>query len=107
MASFPGPAQLSVTCITVLEAAESWAGPGNEARSCWLPDTLALFPGSCAEELGEKDYLVYTHTSCIAENGMWPDTRNDFLSYISGPCEDLFKLQDDIAHSEVQDSLMC
>ena len=35
-------------------ATESWAGPGNEARSCWLPDTLALFPGSCAQELGEK-----------------------------------------------------
>ena len=48
---------------------ESWVGPVNEARSCWLPDTLTLFPGSCAEELGGKDYLVYTHTSCIAENG--------------------------------------
>ena len=51
------------------EATESWAGPGNKARSCWLPDTLALFPSSCAEELGGKDYLVYTYASCIAEDG--------------------------------------
>ena len=36
----------------MLTVYESWAGPGNEARSCWLPDTLALFPGSYAEELG-------------------------------------------------------
>ena len=36
VASFPGPAQLSVACygkagFTVLKATESWAGPGNEA----------------------------------------------------------------------------
>ena len=31
LASFPGPAQLSVACFTVLKAKESWAGPGNEA----------------------------------------------------------------------------
>ena len=29
LASFPGPAQLSVA--SVLQATESWAGPGNEA----------------------------------------------------------------------------
>ena len=29
VASFPGPAQLSITCST--EATESWMGPGNEA----------------------------------------------------------------------------
>ena len=32
--SFPGPAQLSITCSTekrVLQATESWVGPGNEA----------------------------------------------------------------------------
>ena len=41
LASFPGPAQLSVACSTdkyckrrkVLQATESWAGPGNEART--------------------------------------------------------------------------
>ena len=32
LASFPGPAQLSVAFSTVLQATESWAGPGNEAR---------------------------------------------------------------------------
>jgi len=32
LASFPGPAQLSVACSTILKATESWAGPGNEAR---------------------------------------------------------------------------
>ena len=34
LASFPGPAKLSVACstrFTVLKATESWAGPGNEA----------------------------------------------------------------------------
>ena len=59
------------------------------------------------KEPGERDYLVYTHASCIADSTLWPDTCNDFLSYISGPFEDLFELQDDIAHSEAQDSLMC
>ena len=35
LASFPGPAQLSVACShgKVLQATESWAGPGNEART--------------------------------------------------------------------------
>ena len=35
LASFPGPAQLSVACsrFSVLQANESWAGPGNEASS--------------------------------------------------------------------------
>ena len=36
LASFPGPAQLSVACstrLTVLQATESWAGPGNEATA--------------------------------------------------------------------------
>ena len=59
------------------------------------------------KEPGERDYLVYTHASCIGDSTLWPDTCNDFLSYISGPCEDLFELQDDIAHTEAQDSLMC
>ena len=39
LASFPGPAQLSVTCSTekrVLQATESWAGPGNEATKLHL-----------------------------------------------------------------------
>ena len=31
LASFPGPAQLSVAISTVLQATKSWAGPGNEA----------------------------------------------------------------------------
>ena len=31
IASFPGPALRSVASITVLEATERWAGPGNEA----------------------------------------------------------------------------
>ena len=31
LASFPGPAHLSVACFSVLQATESWAGPGNEA----------------------------------------------------------------------------
>ena len=31
LASFPGPAQLSVASSTVLEATERWAGPENEA----------------------------------------------------------------------------
>ena len=31
LASFPGPAQLSVA-ISVLQAMKSWAGPGNEAK---------------------------------------------------------------------------
>ena len=98
------PDQLSVTCITILEATESWARPGNKARSCWLPDTLALFPGSCAQELREKEYLVYTHTSYIAENGTVLCTHIFILHF--RPCGDLFELQDDIYHSEVQDSLM-
>ena len=32
IASFPGPAQLSVAC-SADQATESWAGPGNEASS--------------------------------------------------------------------------
>ena len=33
VASFPGPAQLSVaiSTVSVLQATKSWAGPGNEA----------------------------------------------------------------------------
>ena len=31
VASFPGPAQLSVA-ILVLQATKSWAGPGNKTR---------------------------------------------------------------------------
>ena len=42
----------------------------------------------------------------IADSILWPDTCNDFC-YISGLCEDVFELQDDIVHSEAQDSLMC
>ena len=34
IASFPGPAQLSVT--SVLQATESWAGPGNEASWSYI-----------------------------------------------------------------------
>ena len=35
VASFPGPAQLSVACV--LQATESWAGPGNEAsQEAWV-----------------------------------------------------------------------
>jgi len=33
IASFPGPTQLSVACSMVLQAMESWAGPGNEANT--------------------------------------------------------------------------
>ena len=33
-----------------------------------LLDTLAFFLGSCAQEMEEKGYLVYTHASCTAEN---------------------------------------
>ena len=38
VASFLGPSQLSVASSTVLEATESWAGPGNEAS------TISLVP---------------------------------------------------------------
>ena len=37
LASFPRPAQLSVTCST-----ESWAGPGNEASMLLLKNTILL-----------------------------------------------------------------
>ena len=45
LTSFPGPAQLSVTCSTVLEAMESWVGPGNEATypSHEMLDTRPLY----------------------------------------------------------------
>ena len=33
-----------------------------------VPDTPALFSGSYAQEPGERDYLVYTHASCIGGN---------------------------------------
>ena len=36
LASFPGPAQLSVAISTVKQATKSWAGPGNEARRALL-----------------------------------------------------------------------
>ena len=51
----------------------------------------------------------YAHANFIIESGtvLCGLTLLLFLSYISGPCDDLFELQDDIAHSEVQDSLMC
>ena len=47
--------------------------------------------------------------SCIAENRtvLCGLTHVMILSYISGHCEDVFGLQDDITHSEVQDFLMC
>ena len=31
VATFPGPAQLSISSSSVLQATESWAEPGNEA----------------------------------------------------------------------------
>ena len=41
---------------------------GVGERGPILLDTIVLFPGSCAQEGGARDYLVYTHASCIAEN---------------------------------------
>ena len=44
IASFPGPAQFSIA--SVLQATESWAGPGNEASSinCTSQPTISLIP---------------------------------------------------------------
>ena len=42
VASFPGPAQLSVACSTNLKVTESWVGPGNEAISIAQYVTLHL-----------------------------------------------------------------
>ena len=43
LASFPGPAQLSVAISTsVLQATKSWAGPGNEASE--FPDVPNVVP---------------------------------------------------------------
>ena len=36
----------------------------NSWASCWLPDTLVLFPGSCARQPEKR----LPHASCIAEN---------------------------------------
>ena len=55
----------------------------------------------------ESDYLVYIHASCIAEQYFVAWHLWWFLSYILDLCEDVVELQDDIAHSEAQDSLMC
>ena len=51
LALFPGPAQLSVACSTVLQVTESWAGPGNEPTSGSYPYTSVraylIQPGNC------------------------------------------------------------
>ena len=79
--------------VSIVDTRNSWA-------SCWLPDTLSLFTGSCNKyQEKETTCMVYTHASFIADSTLWP--------FISGLCEDVFELQDDIAHSEAQDSLMC
>ena len=41
VASFPGPAQLFVTCST-----ESWAGPGNEANNLFMTLLIEVAPSS-------------------------------------------------------------
>ena len=46
LASVPGSAQLSVACSTVLQATESWAGPGNEA----MPSSSNAFVPQVTEE---------------------------------------------------------
>ena len=44
-----------------------------------------LIPYPCSQALvhegepGERDYLVCTHASCIADSTLWPDTCNDFF----------------------------
>ena len=49
VASFPGPAQLSVAFNTVLKATESWVGPGNEAsRSVCVPSIGVQSDVGCA-----------------------------------------------------------
>ena len=44
VASFPGPAQLSVACShSVLQVTESWAGPGNEATTKAVQQNTDIF----------------------------------------------------------------
>ena len=40
IALFPGPTQLSIACFSILQATESWAGPGNEARYTFLEENI-------------------------------------------------------------------
>ena len=48
LASFPGPAQLSVTCST-----ESWAGPGNEATNELMEHTV------------KSHYVIEVQNGCL------------------------------------------
>ena len=56
VASFPGPAQLSVA--SVLQATKSWAGPGNEAMHVARMQSEVFVAGTCRRYL--RHCLVYS-----------------------------------------------
>ena len=59
LALFPGLSQLSVACSTILQATDSWAGPGNKASPCLCRPALV-------------DKPCYMHGLCAMAKGMEP-----------------------------------
>ena len=65
---------------------------------------------TCTQQLGNKAIwcipmlIVLLRKSYKNQYFAW---QCGILSYISGPCAAVLELQEDITHSEVQDSVMC
>ena len=64
LASFPGPAQLFITCSTVLQVTKCWAGPGDEATSSplYISVLMRLLP------LQESEAMSYVAGYTVAHD---------------------------------------
>ena len=88
LASFPGPAQLSVACSTEKQVMESWVGPGNETT----PDPVQFIVHHLRIELLKvsfSDPVVKFSASVVKlAIGMW--TRVQLLTYlVADTCLDI------------------
>ena len=117
------PLMLDILLVTVIQSVEfqclslSDSAPPirnvhtrNSWASSWLSITLALFrPWLLCTSTREKRlpgiYPCYLY-SWEQDSTLWPDTLTIFILHFRS-LWDVFVLQDHIAHSEVQDSLMC
>ena len=70
LASFPGPVQLSVASSTVLEAMESWTGPGSEVTHwlCYCSDSPAILLTSSVSQYLNTLYMPLTSSCCVYSN---------------------------------------
>ena len=79
LASFPGPAQFSIAYSTVLQAMESWAGPGNKAIQIRATNLIL--------EAKTPHFLKVVYAPVICEPIMYMSYVHGRLASLPGPFE--------------------